>query len=94
MDAEAFRRYWRETHGPLAAKLPGIRKHVQNHSIVDPDGKPPTYDGYAEAWFDNAEALDQAMASPEGQAVIADQANFIDLERMPMFLSVDEVTIV
>lgn len=61
---------------------------------MDPDGKPAEYDGYAEICFDNAEAFEHAMASPEGQAVIADQKNFMYVERMPMFLRVDEVTIV
>ena len=93
MDAEAFRRYWRETHGPIAAKLPGLRKYVQNHSILDPDGTPPPYDGFAEMWFDNRESMEQALASPEGQATIGDTANFLDTLRMQSFI-VDEVDIV
>ena len=32
MGRDEFRRYWRETHGPLAAKLPGLRKYVQAHA--------------------------------------------------------------
>ena len=93
MDATEFRRYWRETHGPIAAKIPGLRKYIQNHSIGNSDGAPPAYDGFAELWFDSAEAFEQGLASPEGQAAIADSAKFIDVDRMQNF-GVDEITIV
>ena len=93
IDAAEFRRYWREAHGPIAAKIPGLRKYIQNHSIVDSDGTPPAYDGIAELWFDSAEAFGQGLASPEGQAASADAATFMDLDRMQS-LSVDEVAIV
>ena len=93
MDAAEFHRYWRETHGPIAAEIPGLRKYVQNHSIGDSNGVAAAYDGFAELWFDSAEAFERALASPEGQAAQADAANFIDVDRMQSF-SVDEVTIV
>ena len=93
MDASEFSRYWRETHSPIGAGLPGLRKYVQNHAIRAPDGTAPAYDGYAELWFDNIEAFEQALASPAGQAVMADAEKFIDLERMQT-LAVDEVPIV
>ena len=32
MNDEEFRRYWRETHGPTAAKVPGARKYVPCYS--------------------------------------------------------------
>ena len=93
MEAEDFRRYWRETHGPIAAKLPGLRKYVQNHFAAAPDGTPPMYDGFAELWWDDAEAMEQSLASAEGQAAVADADNFLDPERIQTF-SVDEVKIV
>ena len=93
MEAEEFRQYWGETHAPIAAQLPGLRKYVQNHSAVITNGPPPMYDGFAEMWWDDVEAMEQSLASPEGQAALADVDNFIDLERMQTF-SVDEVTIV
>ena len=31
MEVDAFQRYWRETHGPLAATIPVIRRYVQSH---------------------------------------------------------------
>ena len=58
MDDEEFRRYWRETHGPIAAKVPGVRKYVQSLAIPEPDGTRPAYDGFAEMWFDSRESFE------------------------------------
>ncbi len=93
MDGEEFHRYWRETHAPIAAKLPLLRKYVLNHFAAAPDGTPPVYDGFAELWWDDAEAMEQSMASAEGQAAVADGDNFLDTERIQTF-TVDEVKIV
>ena len=93
MDSEEFSRYWRETHAPIGAKLPGLRKYIQNHSIAASDGTSAPYDGFAELWFDDVASLEQAMASPEGQAVVADTENFLDVARMHAF-GVDEVAII
>ncbi len=93
MEAEDFRRYWKETHAPIAAKLPGLRKYVQNYFTAAPDGTPPMYDGFAELWWDDAEAMEQSMASAEGQAAVADGDNFLDAERMQTFIA-EEVKIV
>jgi uncharacterized protein (TIGR02118 family) len=93
MDAQEFCRYWRDDHGPIASRMPGIRKYVQNHAVVSPDGTSPPYDGFAEVWFDDVEALEKSFASPEGQATTADAEKFIDLERMETFV-VDEVDMI
>lgn len=93
LDAEAFRRYWKDTHAPIAAKLPGLRRYVQKHSNAGPDGSPPMYDGVAELWFEDAGALEQAMASPQGHAAVADTEKFMDVDRTQGF-SVEEVIVV
>ena len=93
MEAQDFRRHWRETQGSLSAKIPGLKKYVQNHAISTPDGSTPPYDGFAEVWFDSREAFEHEMASPEAEAVMADLPNFIDEERMQTFF-VDEIEIV
>ncbi len=92
MELEEFRRYWRETHAPIAAKIPGLRKYVQNHVIETPDGTPASFDGVAELWFDDETSIEQVMASPEIQAAVADNENFLDVTRIEVLI-VDEVTI-
>jgi len=92
MDRDEFRRYWRDVHGPIAARMPGLRKYVQNHAVPDsPYGDPPC-DGIAELWFDSAEALRAAFASPEGAATMADVPNFLDPDRIGEMV-VEEVAV-
>jgi hypothetical protein len=48
---EEFHRYWRDTHGPIAGKIPGCRKYVQSHTIHRALGeREPAFDGVAELW--------------------------------------------
>ena len=90
LSSEAFDRYLRETHVPLVARLPGLRRLVLNRVLPDPGGAPPAYDAIAEDWFDSPEALQAALASPEGQAVNADAPNLFDLARMQFFVVQEE----
>ncbi len=89
--AEALR-YWRETHGPLAAKIPGVRSYVQEHAVGAPEGQPP-FLGSAILEFDDDQAFQRAAASPELAAAIEDVANFADPARLPTAF-VEHVTIV
>ena len=93
MGRDEFRRYWRDVHGPIAAKLPGLRKYSQNHSLPDPSQANLPCDGIAELWFDSAEALQAALDSPEVAATMADIPNFLDPDRVGMMV-VDEVAVV
>lgn len=84
LSVDAFQRYWRETHGPIAARIPGLRRYVQCHvlSALYEGGDAPAYDGAAELWFDDLESLREAMRSPEAQAAREDERNFIDHGRV------------
>jgi uncharacterized protein (TIGR02118 family) len=93
MGRDEFRRYWRDVHGPIAAKMPGLRKYVQNHPLPDAASGDPLCDGIAELWFDSAEALRAAFASPEGAATTADIPNFLDPDRVGEMV-VEEVSVV
>ncbi|HLW88782.1 MAG TPA: EthD domain-containing protein [Terriglobales bacterium] len=83
-----FFRYWRSVHGPIGARIPHVRKLVQSHRLTIPGDKhQPDYDGIAELWFDNIEALLEARQSPEWQASTKDEANFIDHNKVAYFVS-------
>lgn len=70
---EEFFRHWLEVHGPLAAKLPGLRRYVQNHALLQAYPlRGMTHDGWAELWFDDLEALQRAYASPQWEALRED----------------------
>jgi uncharacterized protein (TIGR02118 family) len=81
MTREDFRRHLEKIHGPLAMKLPGLRKYTQNYPSDDPKRKAPSWDGIVELWFDDREAMEAAWASPEGAASDADLPAFADLSR-------------
>ena len=87
---EAFARHYREQHMPLLAKLPGIRRLVVNHVLPDPNGPPPPYDAVAEDWFDDLAAMGAAFETPEGQAVFADAASFLDMTRLQIMVVEEE----
>jgi uncharacterized protein (TIGR02118 family) len=89
--AEALR-YWRETHGPIVAKVAGVTRYLQQHAVAAPDGEPP-FLGVASLSFADQDAFTAAAATPEFAAAIADVPNFADAERMPTAF-VDDVIIV
>ena len=75
MDRAEALRYWRDTHGALVRKVPGVRRYVQQHAVGAPEGEPP-FLGVASLYFDDQEAFGAAAASPEFAAAIEDVANF------------------
>ena len=75
MDRTEALRYWRDTHGPIVRKVPGVRRYVQQHAVAAPEGEPP-FLGVASLYFDDQEAFGAAAASPEFAAAIEDVANF------------------
>lgn len=76
---EEYNRYWKEKHGPLAARLfPGLRKYVQNH-LVDVPGMEYEGDGIVEMWYDDVEAFQYSMEfmrTEEGRVLMEDGAKF------------------
>ena len=83
--ADDYKTYWHDVHGPIAAKMPGLKGYQQLHAQPDADGNAPAYDGIALLTFDSAEAMKAAFASPEGQATLGDLANFGDPSRVTSF---------
>ncbi len=75
-DTAAFDAYYYRTHLPIAMTIPGLRHYeVSTGSVATPQGESP-YHFAAILSFDSMDALQQALASPEGQATAADLANF------------------
>jgi uncharacterized protein (TIGR02118 family) len=89
---QEFFDYWKNVHGTIGARIPGLRRLVQSHHISVPGDKfAPAYDGMAELWFDDVEALLAARESPEWQASSQDEANFIDHNKVAYFVSQEHV---
>ncbi|TAK63143.1 MAG: EthD family reductase [Dehalococcoidia bacterium] len=94
LSVEEFQRYWRETHGPVAGAIPGVRRYVQCHVLPELYSRQsPPYDGAAELWFDDLDAMRAAMQSPELKAALEDEKNFIDHSRVASFVTVEKVVV-
>jgi uncharacterized protein (TIGR02118 family) len=104
LSREAFQDYWLRTHGPLVhqrATVLGCRRYVQCHTLDLPglhaafqrrnDGAPEAFDGVAELWFDDLDALgfDSVERQQAGADLLADEQNFIDLSRSPMWIGTE-----
>jgi uncharacterized protein (TIGR02118 family) len=91
MSVEAFQKYWREHHGPLASMVPGLRRYVQDHPLPELYGSrnEPLCDGVAEAWFDSLEDLQRSTHTPQLAAVRADEPNFMDVSKLVFILTHD-----
>ena len=89
---EHFRRYWRETHGPIAKRLPGLKGYVQSHRIPF-SANNSSWDGEAEVWLDGLDALQALLKSPEYVEEQKDEPKFIDMARADMMIARDHVII-
>ncbi|MFZ3340950.1 MAG: EthD domain-containing protein [Terriglobales bacterium] len=87
-----FFHYWKNIHGPIGARIPGLRRLVQSHRLSLPgDNRHPDYDGMAELWFDDLDALLAARKSAEWKASTEDENNFIDQNKTSSFISEEHV---
>lgn len=81
---EEFDRHWQASHGPLAAKFPGLRAYFQ-HLVVDKEQFGISHarggwdlDGFSELHFDDIDAMLAAVSSPEFSGALADETGFLD----------------
>jgi uncharacterized protein (TIGR02118 family) len=75
-DPSAFDAYYAGTHAPLAEKIPNLKRYEHGKALSSADGSEAPYYYVADPTFDDSEALQAAMSSPEGAAAGADVANF------------------
>jgi uncharacterized protein (TIGR02118 family) len=75
-DPEQFRRYYYETHIPVARKMEGLTGWNLSWIDGDAENRAP-YVLVAELYAESAAALDAILASPEGLAASADLDNFV-----------------
>ncbi len=86
-----FHRYWRDTHGPIAARIPQLVRYEQSHRIPFA-GTNSSYDGAAEAWLENEAALHALRHTSEYvDGALADEPNFIDMNRVEWLVTQDRV---
>ena len=83
MEVEPFQEYWRTRHAEVARELPGIRRYVQSHTLLAGYRKgEPVYDGIAEIWFDDTDAIRALDGTAALRAAREDAARFVDRSSM------------
>jgi len=75
-DPARFDEHYVGTHIPLVNKIPNLLRFESGKVLGAPDGSAPPFYYLAELWFDDAEQVQAAMGSPEGQAAGADVETF------------------
>ncbi len=75
-DPVEFDRYYRETHIPLARTMQGLQGWTIGKCQSAVPGEDPPYYMIVGLYADSREAMEAILASPEGQATVADVANF------------------
>jgi uncharacterized protein (TIGR02118 family) len=92
MPVDEFQTYWRTQHPKVVMRLPGIRRYVQSHVPAETYAKrEPVYDGIAEVWADDTDALRAMTRSPVHPDLVADEARFIDRGQMGVIVTEDHV---
>jgi uncharacterized protein (TIGR02118 family) len=71
-DASAFDKHYFEKHVPIAKKIPGLKKYEVSQGPVGTPAGPSGFHLIATLHFDDLAAIQKGIASPEGQAAVAD----------------------
>jgi uncharacterized protein (TIGR02118 family) len=94
LSVEEFSEYWQNVHGPVGARIPGVRKLVQSVSVQDDRHTPAgAFDGMAELWFDDIDALLRARRSARWRASSEDEENSIDPDSAAYFVTMERTIV-
>lgn len=109
LSMEEFHAYWLERHAPLVrrhAQALGIRRYVQSHTVATVlDGPlraarsldPEPFDGLAEIYFDSVQAVAGVLATEQGQVIgaelVADEREFVDLDRSLIWITEEDLIV-
>lgn len=93
MAPAGFSSYWRDVHGLIASRIPGIERYEQNHlkaSAYAAAAAPP-FDGVAVAWFPSTAEMKRGASTPEYAATRADEPNFLPDHELPIIIAREHV---
>jgi uncharacterized protein (TIGR02118 family) len=88
---EEFGKILRQVHGPMAERIPGLRRYVQNHVAYDPSRRHPGWDAIVELHWDDRASMEAAWRSPEGEAATKHLEDFVDLSKSTWAIVDEEV---
>lgn len=87
---EEFETYWLETHSPLAADLPGVKRYVTS---LPTEPERSEFDGVLELYFEDREALSAAFDSEVGETVLTDAEEFLEVGAGPRMIVEESVQV-
>ena len=90
-DPAAFDKYYRETHLPIAKKMKGLKKWTIGKVQGTPDGKPAPFYYIADLYMESRADFERLLASPEGQAAVADVPNYATGGATFLYTEVEEI---
>ena len=76
-DPEAWLEYYRDVHIPIVRKIPGVRNIRWGNVLRTTDGSPPPCWLISDVYFDDMDALETALQTPEMHEAFADTSKFI-----------------
>jgi uncharacterized protein (TIGR02118 family) len=76
VDPQEYERYYRDVHIPIVRRIPGVRNIRFGRVVQTADGSSPPYYLVSDVYFDNMDALKEALSSPEMEEAMADVPNF------------------
>lgn len=88
MSHDEFTMRFRVHARPLIQSLPGVSRIVVSEAIAAPGGR-PAYDGMAEFWFEDIDAVRELITSPEARDIESEMSEFIDMDSYETFLTVE-----
>jgi uncharacterized protein (TIGR02118 family) len=75
-DVGAFEKHYLETHVPLVLQVPYVQRIDAGRAVSAADGGPAAFYRIGELHFASLADMEAALASPEGQAGLADLMTF------------------
>jgi uncharacterized protein (TIGR02118 family) len=90
-DPAAFDKYYRETHIPIARRMKGLKKWTIGKVQGTPGGEAPPFYYVADLYMEDRAAFEALLASPEGQAAVADVPNYATGGATFLYTEVEEI---
>jgi uncharacterized protein (TIGR02118 family) len=92
-DPAAFDKYYHETHIPIAKRMKGLKKWTIGKVQGTPGagGKPSPFYYVADLYMESRADFEQLLASPEGQAAVADVPHYATGGATFLYTEVEDV---
>ena len=95
MDLHAFRRYWKEVHGPIASRIEVLQRYEQNHLRLQEYAAPerPVFDGLAITWFHSTADMKRGATTEAYAITRADEPHFLPDGHLPIIVATEHVIV-